>query len=127
MKGESMKTGIKRALALLLAIVMVIGLGVTALADGEGTECTITIDTATGTYKAGDEVTLKVKISDNPGFGATQEIIIFDDSRLELTAINGSYKTTSKDEDGNEIETEVQYLPGLYTVNTNYEIGRAHV
>lgn len=122
MKGESMKTGIKRALALLLAIVMVIGLGVTALADGEGTECTITIDTATGTYKAGDEVTLKVKISDNPGFGATQEIIIFDDSRLELTAINGSYKTTSKDEDGNEIETEVQYLPGLYTVNTNYEI-----
>ena len=97
----------KKALSLLLAIVMVMGLGATTLAADSAA---VTVETASAEAKPGDEVTLAVKLANNTGFAGMEVFIDYDRDRLELTAINTGYTT---DVDGEA--TEISYLPGAYT------------
>lgn len=103
-----MKTSVKRILSLLLVLALMAGLCVTAMAAGEPT---LTVETAAETAEPGDEVTLAVALSDNPGFAGTGIYIDYDRDRLELKSINNSY---TKVIDGEELE--LYYLAGSMAV-----------
>ena len=98
----------KKALSLLLAIVMVMGLGVTALAADKAT---VTVETAAAEAKPGDEVTLKVDLANNPGFAALGAFVDYDHEKLELVSINNKYTRVIDGE-----ETEFYYLCGAEPV-----------
>ena len=74
-----MRSKIKKALVVLLAALMVLGVVPTASAAG-----TPTVSISSGEVQPGGEVTLTVSIKDNPGLAATLLYIYYDTSVFEV-------------------------------------------
>lgn len=103
-------TRFNKLTALLLALVLLVGtFSVTAFA-AEG--LTLTVETVSEEKQPGDEVTLAVNMTGNPGVTNFELYVNYDHDRLELKSINSSYI--------NDDEEEVTYFPGsLSQVNLN--------
>ena len=90
-----------RMLSMVLALLLTASLSLAVFAAGPAK---ITVEKQTEDVNAGNEVTLAVTISDNPGFMSGSWNIEYDSSKLELKSINTKL-------DGR------QYMDGLYTPN----------
>ena len=80
----------KQWLSVILSIVVVFTMALTpAMAAGtdNGSVATITVETVQKEVKAGDEVTLNVSITGNPGFAGLDFTIVYDGNKLALTDI----------------------------------------
>ncbi|MBQ3561462.1 MAG: hypothetical protein IJA06_06605 [Oscillospiraceae bacterium] len=76
----------KKILAMLLAAVMMLAIGVTAFAAEVPT---ITVSEVSGTAAPGDEITVTVSIKNNPGFFAITLPIEYDAEKLEKVSFEG--------------------------------------
>lgn len=77
----------KKLIALLLAVLMFASL-MSVGAYAEDKKLTFTVDEVKG--QIGDEVTLKVRVSNNPGFAAFQMLIVYDHDVLEKVSFAGA-------------------------------------
>lgn len=73
----------KKILALLVSLMMILSLSVTAFA-AEMT--TFTVETVSGAYKAGDEVTVNITVSGNTGIAGMAFVISYDKTQLQLVS-----------------------------------------
>ena len=71
----------KKILALLVSLMMILSLAVTAFA-AEMT--TFTVETVSETHKAGDEVTVNITVSGNTGIAGMAFVIDYDKTQLQL-------------------------------------------
>ena len=80
----------KRWLSVLLSVAVVLTMAITpAMATGtdDSSAATITVETVTKAVAAGEEVTLKVSLADNPGFAGLDFTVEYDQNKLELKDI----------------------------------------
>ena len=80
----------KRILAILLSVVMLLSMVVAPVSAATATP-TVTVETVTKEAKAGDIVTLAVRLTDNPGFSNFEWTVDYDHSKLELQSINTTF------------------------------------
>jgi len=81
----------KRILAILVSIAVMLSLAVIPVAAADDSATTVTVETLTNEVKAGDTVTLAVTIANNTGFTDFQWNIEYDENQLDLSAINTTY------------------------------------
>lgn len=76
----------KKIIALLASLMLILSLAVTAFAA----ETILTVETVNGTFKAGDEVTVGVKLSNNPGIAGMTFALDYDKTRIKLIGYEDS-------------------------------------
>ncbi len=79
----------KKILALLVSLMMILSLAVTAFA---AETATFTVETVGGTYKAGDEVSVSLTVSGNPGMAGMAFVIDYDKTQLQLVGFEDTQK-----------------------------------
>ena len=92
---------------MLFSLIFVLTLSLSAIAAPLKT--TISVEAKNDAVKAGEEVTLAVKIANNPGVNCFTFCINYDSERLELKSINTERQITVEDEVVN-----VPYWSGIY-------------
>ena len=100
----------KKILAIIVSIAMVMSLMVVPAVAAS--DPTVTVETAAGTAKAGDTVTLAVSIANNPGFTNFEWHVVYDETKLELNDIQSTYY----DEDE---EDDISYISNALIVKNN--------
>ena len=82
----------KRILAILLSVVMLLSMVIVPASASATLTPTVTVETVADEVEAGDTVTLKVEIANNPGFTNFEWSIDYDTEKLDLKSFNPTFK-----------------------------------